>query len=121
MNSRVSFVMSSSLSLPAEPKSTSPIAPASSSTSTFAGCGSAWKNPWRKIIVIHVSVTRYARSRRSSSDMPSVSTSASCVPSSHSSVSTRARVYVQYTFGTWTCGSPAKLRWNVCALRPSSR
>ena len=87
----------------------------------FAGCGSPWTKPWRKIIVIHVSATRYARSRRSSSDSGSVSTSSSCVPSIHSSVSTRARVYCQYTFGTWTLRSPAKLRWNVCALRPSSR
>ena len=34
----------------------------------FDGCGSPWKNPWRKIIVIHASVMRYASSRRSSAD-----------------------------------------------------
>ena len=32
----------------------------------FAGCGSPWKNPWRKIIVIQVSAIRYASRRRSS-------------------------------------------------------
>ena len=46
----------------------------------FAGCGSPWKKPCRKIISIHVSAIRYARSRRSSSENGSVSTSASCVP-----------------------------------------
>ena len=121
MNRLVSFDMSSSLSAAAAPKSTRPIVPASSRMRMFAGCGSAWMNPWRKIIVIHVSATRYARSRRSSSDSGSVSTSASCVPSIHSSVSTRAREYCQYTFGMCTFRLPAKLRWNVCAWRPSSR
>ena len=57
MNSRVSFDMSSSVSFPARPKSTSPIR-SGLSTSTFAGCGSPWKKPCRKIIVIHASVTR---------------------------------------------------------------
>ena len=42
---------------PTAPKSTSPISP-SGSTSTFAGCGSPWKKPWRKIIAIHASVIR---------------------------------------------------------------
>ena len=87
----------------------------------FAGCGSPWKKPWRKIIVIHVSVTRYASARRSSTVSSSVSTSASWTPSSHSSVSTRARVYDQKTRGTRTCGSPAKLRWKrlrVARLEP---
>ena len=35
----------------------------------FAGCGSEWKKPWRKTIVIHVSAIRYATSRRSSGRM----------------------------------------------------
>ena len=55
--SRVSRAMSSSVSFPTSPKSTSPIR-APSSMSTLAGCGSPWKNPWRKIIVIHASVIR---------------------------------------------------------------
>ena len=33
----------------------------------FAGCGSPWKKPWRKIIVIHASAIRYASRRRCSS------------------------------------------------------
>ena len=57
--------MSSSVSLPTRPKSTRPIRPPSS-TRMFAGCGSAWKKPCRKIIAIQVSVIRYASSRRSS-------------------------------------------------------
>ena len=55
MKSRVSFDMSSSVSLPVSPKSTSPIR-SGESTRMFAGCGSPWKNPCRKIIVIHASV-----------------------------------------------------------------
>ena len=57
MKSRVSFDMSSSVSLPVSPKSTSPIR-SGERTRMFAGCGSPWKNPLRKIIVIHVSVIR---------------------------------------------------------------
>jgi hypothetical protein len=54
-------------------------------------CGSPWKKPCLKIMVIHASVTRYARSRRSSSVYASKSRSASCTPSISSSVSTRCR------------------------------
>ena len=36
------------------------------STRMFAGCGSPWKKPWRKIIVSHVSAMTYARRRRCS-------------------------------------------------------
>ena len=57
MNSRVSFVMSSSVSFPVRPKSTSPMR-SGDRTRMLAGWGSAWKNPLRKIIVIHVSVIR---------------------------------------------------------------
>ena len=57
MKSRVSRDMSWSVSLPARPKSTRPIR-SGESTRMFAGCGSAWKKPCRKIIVIHVSATR---------------------------------------------------------------
>ena len=46
----------------------------------FAGCGSPWKNPCRKIIVIQVSVIRYARRRRSSISHASSGRSASCDP-----------------------------------------
>ena len=116
MKSRVSFDMSSSVSLPVSPKSTSPIR-SGESTRMFAGCGSPWKNPWRKIIVIHVSVTRYASRRRWSSVHCSTSMSASCTPSRYSSVSTRDRVYVQYTCGTATCGCPAKFLWKPSAFR----
>jgi len=58
MKSRVSFDMSSSVSFPTWPKSTSPMCSASPITKMFAGCGSPWKKPWRKIIVIHVSAIR---------------------------------------------------------------
>ena len=58
----------------------------------FAGWGSPWKKPWRKIIVIQVSVSTSARRFLSSTLYSSVSTSASCVPSMYSSVSTRGRV-----------------------------
>ena len=51
----------------------------SSSTRMLAGCGSPWKNPCRKIIVIHASAIRYASSRRSSSGQALSSMSASCV------------------------------------------
>ncbi len=57
MKSRVSRDMSRSVSFPASPKSTSPIR-SGESTRMFAGCGSPWKNPCRKIIVIHVSAIR---------------------------------------------------------------
>ena len=67
MKRPVSFVMSSSVSVPTAPKSTRPTAPACVGRRMFAGCGSPWKKPCRKIIVIHASVIRYASSRRSSS------------------------------------------------------
>ncbi len=57
----------------------------------FAGCGSPWKKPWRKIIVIQVSAIRYASRRRWSIVQLSRSRSASCTPSRYSSVSTRGR------------------------------
>ncbi len=94
MNRRVSFDMSSSVSFPERPKSTRPIR-SGDSTMMFAGCGSAWKNPCRKIIVIHVSAIRYASRRRWSSDQLSTSMSASWTPSRYSRVSTRERVYDQ--------------------------
>ncbi len=103
MKSRVSFDMSSSVSFPDSPKSTRPIR-SGDSTMMFAGCGSPWKKPCRKIIVIHVSAIRYASRRRWSSVQFSTSMSASCTPSRYSSVRTRERVYDQYTFGTATCG-----------------
>ena len=74
---------------PTRPKSTSPIARPPSRTSMFAGCGSPWKIPWRKIIAIHVSATSRASSARSSWARPSSPTSASVTPSRCSSVSTR--------------------------------
>ena len=55
--SRVSFAKSSSESFPAWPKSTNPSSPVSR-TKMFAGCGSEWKKPWRKTIVIQVSAIR---------------------------------------------------------------
>jgi hypothetical protein len=58
MKSPVSFDMSSSVSVPTAPKSTRPIAPACVGRRMFAGCGSPWKKPCRKIIVIHASVIR---------------------------------------------------------------
>ena len=57
MNSRVSFDMSSSVSFPVRPKSTRPIR-SGESTRMLAGCGSPWKKPWRKIIVIQLSAIR---------------------------------------------------------------
>ena len=57
MKSRVSFERSLSVSFPASPKSTSAMR-SGESTRMFAGCGSPWKNPCRKIIVIHASVVR---------------------------------------------------------------
>ena len=58
MKRPVSFDMSSSVSFPTAPKSTRPIAPACVGKRMFAGCGSPWKKPCRKIIVIHASVIR---------------------------------------------------------------
>ena len=52
----------------------------------FAGCGSEWKNPCRKTIVIHASASRYAMSRRSSGRIASRSRSATFVPRRNSSV-----------------------------------
>ena len=80
MKSRVSFELSASVSRPATPKSTRPIWPDRSRTRMFAGCGSAWKNPCRKIIVIHASAITYASRRRSSGDQCSWSRSASWIP-----------------------------------------
>ena len=85
----------------------------------FAGCGSEWKNPCRKTIVIHVSAIRYAMSRRSSGSIASRSSSETFVPCRNSSVRTRAVEYVRMTRGTTTRGSPAKLRWNASAFRAS--
>ena len=64
MKSRVSFDMSSSVSRPVRPKSTSPTC-SRERTRMLAGCGSAWKKPCRKIIVIQPSAIRYASRRRS--------------------------------------------------------
>src|SRR6266487_3267024 len=61
MKSPVNLDISSSVSLPTWPKSTSPTAAPPSITKMFAGCGSPWKNPWRKIIVIKVSTLRLAQ------------------------------------------------------------
>ena len=57
--------MSAGDSVPTMPKSTSPSRP-SGSTKMFAGCGSPWKTPWRKIISSHVSASSIASRRRSS-------------------------------------------------------
>ena len=84
--------MSSSVSFPIAPKSTSPITSPSGMTSTFAGCGSPWKKPWRNTIVIHAPVTTSASWLRSLMETESGSMSASWMPSSRSSVSTRARL-----------------------------
>ena len=81
--------MSSSDSFPAWPKSTSPSC-ARSRTKMFAGCGSAWKKPCRKTIVIHASAIRVATSRRSSGRIAARSRSATFVPWRNSSVRTRA-------------------------------
>ena len=75
----------------------------------FAGCGSPWKKPWRKIIVIQVSAIRYASRRRCSSDQVVEVEVAELDPlevleREHA----RPRVR-QYTRGTATCGWPAKL------------
>ncbi len=75
----------------------------------FAGCGSPWKKAWRKIIVIHASVSRYARSRRSSSVHDSRSRSRTCVPSRRSSVRSRPVVYRHHTRGTATRSSPREV------------
>ena len=58
MKRPVSFDMSSSVSVPTAPKSTRPTVPASGGRRMFAGCGSPWKKPCRKIIVIQASVIR---------------------------------------------------------------
>ena len=92
MKSAVSFDMSSSVSLPACPKSTSPIRSGWPSMRMFAGCGSPWKIPWRKTIVIQVSAIVYASRRRSSSESSPGCSSEIFVPSRNSSVSTRAPV-----------------------------
>ena len=91
-NSLVSRDMSSSVSFPIAPKSTSPIPSPSGITSTFAGCGSPWKKPWRNTIVIHASATTSASWPRSAIVIESGSMSASWMPSSRSSVSTLPRV-----------------------------
>ena len=94
MNRRVAFVRSSSVSFPASPKSTSPIR-SGRMTRMFAGCGSPWKKPSRKTIVIQASAITSARRFRSSTEYSASSMSASWRPSMNSSVRTRARVYVQ--------------------------
>jgi hypothetical protein len=65
MNRRVAFVTSSSVSFPASPKSTSPMR-SGRMTMMFAGCGSPWKKPSRKTIVIQASAITSARRFRSS-------------------------------------------------------
>src|SRR6476620_9637159 len=65
--------MSASLSEPVMPKSTRPRRP-SWSTMMFAGCGSPWNTPWRKIISSHASAIRIASRRRSSIAVASRST-----------------------------------------------
>ena len=63
-----------------------------SRTRMFAGCGSAWKKPWRKIIVIQ----RLGDHGRRAGGAPSivysveVEVARAAMPSSRSSVSTRA-------------------------------
>jgi hypothetical protein len=86
----------------------------------FAGCGSAWKKPCTNSICIHVSVMRFARRRRSSGDQDATSTWLRAVPSTRSIVSMRGVVYRQYTLGTRTDSSPAKLRRKTSALRAST-
>ena len=87
----------------------------------FAGCGSPWNTPWRKIISSQASAIRIASRRRSSIGVASRSRSPSWTPSSRSSVSTRSLEYVPYTRGMATRGSSAKLRRKISALRASMR